>query len=427
MHPNDPALRSFVEVDRDSHFPIQNLPYGVFATSVDPAPRAGAAIGDCIIDLAVLEDAGMLAIAPKGRRVFDRATLNDFIALGQATWSRTRARLSQLLRHDNPELRDNGPLRQRALVPMTQAELRLPVAIPGYTDFYSSKEHATNVGMMFRDPKNALLPNWLEIPIAYNGRASSVVISGSPVRRPNGQTRAPDANRPTFGPCRKLDFELETALIVGEGNSLGEPIPVADAERRIFGMVLLNDWSARDIQQWESAPLGPFNSKSFATSISPWIVTLEALAPFRAEGPRQEPEPLAYLRQSGRRAFDIELEARLRAEGDQQPTVICRTNFRHLYWSMAQQLAHHTVGGCNARVGDLMGSGTISGPTPDSFGSLLELTWNGKKPLALSSGKSRAFLEDGDEVVIAGWCRGEGYRVGFGEVWGRVLPARTVD
>jgi len=427
MHPNDPTLRSFVEVARDSHFPIQNLPYGVFSTTADPAPRAGAAIGDCIIDLAVLEDAGMLAVAPKGRRVFDHATLNDFIALGQATWSRTRARLSELLRHDNPELRDNGPLRQRALVPMTQAELRLPVAIPGYTDFYSSKEHATNVGMMFRDPKNALLPNWLEIPIAYNGRASSVVISGTPVRRPSGQTKAPDANRPTFGPCRKLDFELETAFIVGEGNPLGEPIAVADAERHIFGMVLLNDWSARDIQQWESAPLGPFNSKSFATSISPWIVTLEALAPFRAEGPRQVPEPLAYLRHPGPRTFDIELEARLRAEGDHQPTAICRTNFRHLYWSMAQQLAHHTAGGCNARVGDLMGSGTISGPTPDSFGSLLELTWNGKKPIALSSGKSRTFLEDGDEVVIAGWCRGKGYRVGFGEVRGRVLPARTVD
>lgn len=423
MHPNDPALRSFVEVARDSHFPIQNLPYGVFSTTADPAPHAGVAIGDRVLDLAVLEDAGMLAIAPEGRRVFDRATLNDFIALGQATWSTTRARLSELLRYDNPELRDSGPLRQRALVPMTQAELRLPVAILGYTDFYSSKEHATNVGMMFRDPKNALLPNWLEIPIAYNGRASSVVVSGSPVRRPNGQTKAPDANRPTFGPCRKLDFELETAFIVGGGNPLGEPIPVADAERRIFGMVLLNDWSARDIQQWESAPLGPFNSKSFATSISPWIVTLEALAPFRAEGPRQEPEPLAYLRHAGPRAFDIELEARLRAEGDQQPTIICRTNFRHLYWSMAQQLAHHTVGGCNARVGDLMGSGTISGPTPDSFGSLLELTWNGKKPLALSSGKSRAFLEDGDEVVITGWSGGKGYRVGFGEVRGRVLPA----
>ncbi len=427
MHPNDPALRSFVEVPGDAHFPIQNLPYGVFSTPAHPAPRAGVAIGDRILDLAVLERAGLLAVAPEGRRVFDRARLNDFIALGQATWIKTRARLSELLRHDNPELRDNARLRRRAVVPMTQAEFHLPVEIPGYTDFYSSKEHATNVGMMFRDPKNALLPNWPEMPIAYNGRASSVVVSGTPVRRPNGQTKAPDANRPTFGPCRKLDIELETAFIVGQANALGEPIAVADAERHIFGLVLMNDWSARDIQQWEYVPLGPFNGKSFATSISPWIVTLEALAPFRADGPRQEPEPLAYLRQPGRRAFDIELEVRLRAEGDHQATTICRTNFRHLYWSMAQQLAHHTVGGCNTRVGDLMGSGTISGPTPDSFGSLLELAWNGRKPLALSSGKSRAFLEDGDEVAITGWCRGEGYRVGFGEVRGRVLPARTTD
>ncbi len=427
MHPNDPALRSFVEVPGDAHFPIQNLPYGVFSTPAHPAPRAGVAIGDYVLDLAVLERAGLLAAAPEGRRVFDRARLNDFMALGPATWTKTRARLSELLRRDNPQLRDDARLRRRALVPMTQAELHLPVEIPGYTDFYSSKGHATNVGTMFRDPKNALPPNWLEMPIAYNGRASSVVVSGTPVRRPNGQTKAPDANRPSFGPSRKLDFELETAFIVGQGNALGEPIAVADAERHIFGLVLMNDWSARDIQQWEYVPLGPFNGKSFATSVSPWIVTLEALAPFRAEGPSQEPEPLAYLRQTGRHAFDIELEVRLQAQGDQQATTICRTNFRHLYWSMAQQLAHHTVGGCDTRVGDLMGSGTISGPTPDSFGSLLELSWNGQKPLALSSGKSRAFLADGDEVVITGWCRGEGYRVGFGEVRGRVLPARTTD
>ncbi len=427
MHPNDPALRSFVEVPGDAHFPIQNLPYGVFSTPAHPAPRAGVAIGDRILDLAVLERAGLLAVAPGGKRVFDRESLNDFMALGPATWTKTRARLSELLRHDNPQLRDDARLRRRALVPVTQAELHLPVEIPGYTDFYSSKEHATNVGMMFRGPKNALLPNWLELPIAYNGRASSVVVSGTPVRRPNGQIKALDANRPTFGPCRKLDFELETAFIVGQGNALSEPIAVADAERHIFGLVLMNDWSARDIQQWESVPLGPFNGKSFATSVSPWIVTLEALAPFRAEGPSQEPEPLAYLRQTGRRAFDIELEVRLRAEGDQEATTICRTNFRHLYWSMAQQLAHHTAGGCNTRVGDLMGSGTISGPTPDSFGSLLELSWNGQKPLALASGKSRAFLADGDEVVITGWCRGEGFRVGFGELRGRVLPARRTE
>ena len=426
MHPNDPGLRSFVDVPRDSPFPIQNLPYGMFSTPDHAAPRAGVAIGDYVLDLAALENAGLLTIAPGGSRIFDRPALNAFIALGPATWTRARARLSELLRHDNPELRDNAALRRRAIVPLTRVVLHLPVEIPGYTDFYSSKEHATNVGTMFRDPKNALLPNWLEMPIAYNGRGSSVIVSSTPVQRPNGQTRAPDANRPAFGPCRKLDFELETAFIVGEGNPIGEPIAVADAERRIFGMVLMNDWSARDIQQWEYAPLGPFNSKSFATSISPWIVTLEALDPFRVDGPRQEPEPMAYLRQPGRHAFDIELEVQLRPEGDAQAATISRTNFRYLYWSMAQQLAHHTVGGCNTRVGDLMGSGTISGPTPGSFGSLLELAWNGQKPLALPSGKSRAFLEDGDEVVITGCCRGNGYRVGFGEVRGRVLPARAV-
>lgn len=300
--------------------------------------------------------------------------------------------------------------------------MHLPVAIGGYTDFYSSKEHATNVGSMFRDPKNALLPNWRHLPVAYNGRASSVVVSGTPVRRPNGQLKLPDAERPIFGPTRKLDFELETAFVVGEGNALGQPIAVDDAERRIFGLVLMNDWSARDIQQWEYVPLGPFNSKSFATSISPWIVTLDALQPFRVAGPTQEPGPLPYLAQSGEHGFDIHLEVALKP-ADATASTICRTNFRHLYWSMAQQLAHHTVSGCSTRVGDLMGSGTISGPTPDSLGSLLELAWNGERPLALPGGATRSFLDDGDEVIITGWCRGEGYRVGFGEVRGEILPA----
>ena len=381
------ALRSFVEIAADSQFPIQNLPYGIFETQGDTRPHAGVAIGDCVLDLAVLEEAGLLVVAPAGERVFNRAQLNAFIALGRPAWKAARSRIGDLLRHDLAELRDDAALRARALVPMREARMRLPVAIGGYTDFYSSKEHATNVGSMFRDPKNALLPNWLHVPIAYNGRASSVVVSGTPIRRPRGQLKAPDAERPVFGASRRLDFELETAFIVGEGNALGEPIAIAEAEHHIFGLVLMNDWSARDIQQWEYVPLGPFNSKTFGTSISPWIVTLAALEPFRVAGPAQDPSPLPYLAQSGDHAFDIHLELSLRPRGG-EATTICRTNFKHLYWSMAQQLTHHTVSGCNTRVGDLMGSGTISGQTEDSRGSLLELAWNGQRPLSLPDRRS---------------------------------------
>jgi fumarylacetoacetase len=414
--------RSFIEVAPDSDFPIQNLPFGIFSTTADSRPRAGVAIGDFVLDLAELEEAGLLAVAAPGRRVFDRDTLNAFIALGRPVWAHARSRIGELLSEEHAELRDNAGVRARALMPMREARMHLPVAIGGYTDFYSSKEHATNVGSMFRDPKNALLPNWRHLPVAYNGRASSVVVSGTPVRRPLGQLKLSDAEQPIFGPTRKLDFELETAFIVGEGNALGEPIAVDQAERHIFGLVLMNDWSARDIQQWEYVPLGPFNSKTFATSISPWVVTLDALAPFRVAGPAQDPRPLAYLAQAGEHAFDVHLEVDLEPAGTAAST-ICQTNFRHLYWSMAQQLAHHTVSGCNTRTGDLMGSGTISGSTPDSFGSLLELAWNGTRPLALPGGATRSFLEDGDELIITGWCEGESYRVGFGEVRGQIVPA----
>ncbi len=417
------APRSFVEIAADSHFPLQNLPYGIFKTPRDARPRAGVAIGDYVLDLAALEEAGLLAVAPAGEQVFARAELNAFIALGRQAWIKARSRIGALLGHDNAELRDDAVLRARVLVPMRDASMQIPVDIGGYTDFYSSKEHATNVGSMFRDPKNALLPNWLHVPIAYNGRASSVVVSGTPIRRPQGQLKPPDAERPVFGPTRKLDFELETAFIVGEGNALADPIPVAEAERHIFGLVLMNDWSARDIQQWEYVPLGPFNSKTFGTSISPWIVTLDALEPFRVPGPAQDPSPLPYLAHSGDHAFDVHLELSLKPAGG-EPTTICRTNLKRLYWSMAQQLAHHTASGCNTRVGDLMGSGTISGPTPDSLGSLLELAWNGQKPLALAGSAARSFLEDGDEVIITGWSQGDGYRVGFGEVRGRIVAAR---
>ena len=420
LNPNDPSLRSFIEVASDSHFPIQNLPFGVFSTPNNAAPRIGVAIGNFILDLGAVAEQGLLpAGAPSA--VFRQPTLNPLIALGRDVCRAVRQQVSLLLQADNPVL-PSMP-RDSVLVPMADAVLHLPLDVPGYTDFYSSKEHATNVGAMFRDPENALLPNWLEIPIGYNGRPSSIVVSGTPVRRPNGQLKLPDSPRPILGACRKLDFELETAFVIGKPSTLGTPIPIADAEQHIFGMVLLNDWSARDIQQWEYVPLGPFNSKTFATSISPWVVTMDALEPFRVASPVQQPTPLPYLGTAGMDNYDILLEIGLQTDAATEPCTICHTNYRFMYWSMRQQLTHHAVSGCNVRVGDLMGSGTISGPTPDSYGSLLELSWNGKKALTLSNGAQRTFLEDGDTVIMKGWCQGDGYRVGFGEVSGKVLPA----
>ncbi|WP_206951321.1 fumarylacetoacetase [Trinickia acidisoli] len=425
LQTRDPAKRSWLASANDAacDFSIQNLPFGIFSDQRNGAPRAGVAIGDAIVDLAALRVAGLLALDADDD-VFSRPSLNAFVALGRDVWRSVRVQLSALLDAACSTLRDDAALRARVLVPMSDAAMHLPVDIPGYTDFYSSKEHATNVGTMFRDPKNALLPNWSEMPIGYNGRASSVVVSGTPVCRPMGQLKLPDQDRPIYGACRKLDIELETGFIVGRGNALGEPIACAQAEDHIFGMVLLNDWSARDIQQWEYVPLGPFNAKTFATTISPWIVTLDALEPFRVAQPEQTPEPLPYLRHTGDHAFDLALEVRLRPEGADAATTIARTNFKQMYWTMAQQLAHHTVSGCNTRVGDLMGSGTISGAAPDSFGSLLELTWNGARPLALEGGGARTFIVDGDELTLAGWCQGDGYRVGFGTCVGKILPAR---
>ncbi|MDB5726947.1 MAG: fumarylacetoacetase [Noviherbaspirillum sp.] len=424
----DARLKSWLQSANraECEFPIQNLPYGIFSDARSNRPRAGVAIGDMILDLSVLEAEGLLKPEGAAAPVFDGASLNAFIALGRPVWRAVRARITDLLSADDPTLRDDAGLRGRALVPMAGATLHLPVEIGGYTDFYSSKEHATNVGSMFRNPENALMPNWLEMPIGYNGRASSVVVSGTPVRRPNGQIKLPDQERPVFGPSRRLDIELETGFIIGKGNALGEPIACEQAEDHIFGMVLLNDWSARDHQAWEYVPLGPFNAKTFATTISPWIVTMDALEPFRTRQREQSPEPLPYLRHRGDHAFDIQLEARLRPEGAGEATTLSRTNFKYMYWTMAQQLAHHTVAGCNTRVGDLMGSGTISGPTPDSFGSMLELSWGGKNPIPLKAGGTRSFIEDGDELVLAGWCQGDGYRIGFGPCVGKVMPAVAV-
>ena len=424
MHPNHPSLQSFITVDADSDFPIQNLPFGIFSTQAHPNKRVGVAIGDFVLDLAVIEAADLLRVQVNA--VFNQPTLNSFIALGKPVWQEARKKISELLRADHPRLRDDAALRAKALIPMHEVEMHMPIQVSGYTDFYSSREHATNVGMMFRDPANALLPNWLHLPVGYNGRASSVVVSGTEIRRPMGQVKAPTAETPSYAACAKLDFELEMAFIVGTESQLGQPIKIEHAHDFMFGMVLLNDWSARDIQQWEYVPLGPFNAKTFATSISPWVVTMDALEPFFVDGPKQEPEPLPYLQQSGAQGVDIALEVSLQPKAASQATTISRTNFKAMYWSMAQQLAHHTVSGCNVNVGDVMGSGTVSGSTPDSYGSLLELSWNGQRPLQLEDGQStRSFLEDGDEVTMRGWCQGKAYRVGFGEVKGRISPAKT--
>lgn len=412
--------QSFIAVAENSDFPLQNLPYGVFQPQGEHA-RVGVAIGTEVLDLAALEAAGLL---PTGaQNVFGQTSLNAFIALGRPVWQQVRARLQQLLSADCAELRDNAALRAKAFYPQASVAMLLPIEVPGYTDFYSSKEHAYNVGCMFRDPKNALMQNWSELPVGYNGRASSVVVSGTDLVRPSGQIKLPNEERPVFSACRKLDFELETGFIVGKATALGETIAIEEAENHIFGMVLLNDWSARDIQQWEYVPLGPFNAKTFGTSISPWVVTLEALEPFRCASPIQEPQPLPYLRENTANNYDIHLQVAIAAAGSE--TVISNTNFKYMYWSMMQQLTHHTIAGCNVRVGDLMGSGTISGPEKDSRGSLLELTWNTTEPLTLVNGEQRGFLEDGDTLIMRGHCQKDGLRIGFGEVRGTVLPAKT--
>jgi fumarylacetoacetase len=422
MNPTtDPALRSFVPVPPQSHFPIQNLPYGV-------GRRRGGerfiavAIGEHVLDLTALEARGFLDVpALHGQRVFNSGTLNAFMAQGRTVRSEVRARISGLLHAGEPALRDNAEVLARVLVPMAEVEMLLPADIGDYTDFYSSREHATNVGSMFRGADKALMPNWLHLPVAYHGRASSVIVSGVPVRRPCGQSKPEGATTPIFGLSQSLDFELEMAAFVGPGNERGQAIPLAAAEDHLFGMVLLNDWSARDIQAWEYVPLGPFLGKNFATSISPWVVTMEALEPFRMAAPPQDPLPLPYLYDDSRATYDIHLEVHLQGEKMTEAYRICASNFKYLYWTLAQQVAHHTVGGCNLRSGDLLASGTISGPTADSRGSLLELAWRGTKPLKVGD-ETRTFLHDGDRVTLTGWCQGDGYRVGFGTVTALITP-----
>ena len=420
---------SFIDVPADHPFPIQNLPYGVFRPGADAAPRVGIAIGDQIVDLAALAEEGRFnhdALSASSHP-FRADTLNPFMALGRPVWRAARARVHHLLKSDTATLRDDPDLRSRVVHAQDDVTMLLPVEVGDYTDFYSSREHATNIGTMFRGPENALKPNWLHLPVGYHGRASSVVVSGTPIHRPCGQ-RKPDENAPpTYGPSQLLDFELEMGFFVGTGNALGTPIQAKDAESHIFGLSLVNDWSARDIQKWEYVPLGPFLGKSFATTVSPWVVPLDALESFRTDGPEQDPEPLPYLQPNDRANFDIELEVQLQTPEMDAPHTICQTNFNYMYWSMRQQLAHHTVNGCNTRPGDLMASGTISGPTEDSYGSMLELAWRGTKPVQLPDGSERSFLQDGDRVIMRGWAQGDGFRIGLGATEGVVHPAQPLD
>ncbi len=422
---NDPKLRSWIEVSPDSDFPMQNLPYGVFRRP-GGLPAVGVAVGDWVVDLARLHEARIFADLPQvgNENCFARAQLNDFMALGKRAWEAARTRVSELLRSNNSTLRNNEALRRKAMVRRADVEMMLPAACGDYIDFYSSRHHASNVGIMFRGPASALQPNWVHLPVAYHGCTSSLGVSGRDVRRPNGQLPpAAAGGLPGFGPTCELDFELEVGFFVGTGNDDGRPISTAEAADAIFGFVLVNDWSARDIQRWEYQPLGPFLGKSFATSISPWVVPLAALEPFRVPGPVQDPPVLPYLRYRGDWAFDLNLEAWLTPQGTGDAVRICRSNLRLLYWNALQQLAHATVNGARRRPGDLLASGTVSGPTRDSMGCMLEITRNGADPLELPGGIRRAFLQDGDSITLRGWCQGPGYRVGFGECTARVLPA----
>jgi fumarylacetoacetase len=414
------ADQLWLPVKSDHDFSIYNLPYGIFSTN-GKGKRVGVRIGDFVIDLYefTLQHLGnteMMAASD----VFKQEVLNNFIRKGKAFHLSVRKILQEsLLKGSKLESHHK---REQIVIPVEACELHLPLHIGDYTDFYSSMEHATNVGSMFRDPNNALLPNWKHLPVGYHGRSSSIVVSGTPIKRPKGQYKLPDQTEPVFGPSQQLDFELETAFVVGADTDLGTSISTAQAEEYIFGMVLFNDWSARDIQSWEYQPLGPFLGKNFGSSISPWVVTLEALEYFKVEGPIQFPQVLPYLQFKGKKSYDINLEVYLKTRSGQEK-LICSSNHKYLYWNMAQQLAHHTVNGCNVRVGDVYASGTISGPTADSFGSMLELTWKGSKPITIAEGETRTFIQDYDTITIKGYCVKGDIRVGFGEVSGTILPA----
>lgn len=407
-------LTSWLDIPSDSDFSIYNLPFGIFSKG-KVKTRAGIAIGNQIVDLASLAEAELLDVSPF---VFRQSTLNEFIGLGKKVTNKVRLDVQQLLTDDNSPLKD----RPEMLVLQSDVQMHLPVHIGDYTDFYSSIEHATNVGKMFRDPENALLPNWKHIPVGYHGRASSIVVSGTPIKRPKGQVMPKDATAPVFKASGRLDFELEMGFITGKNTQLGTSVTTTDAEDYIFGLVLFNDWSARDIQKWEYVPLGPFLGKSFASSMSPWIVTLEALEPFKVAGPKQDPKVLPYLKYTGKSNYDIQLEVGLQPEKSKE-SIVSTSNLKYMYWNMRQQLAHHTINGCNINVGDVMASGTISGKDESSYGSMLEISWGGSKPVILKDGSTRTFIEDNDTVIMRGFAEKDGIKVGFGEVSGKILPS----
>jgi fumarylacetoacetase len=426
------TINSWLEIKEDSDFTIHNIPFGIFSHG-DDAPRAATRIGDSFVDLAALADNGYFSnVGGFKAEDFHHPVLNEFIARGKKVTSAVRDRIIDLFSEGNDEIRSDKELLQKVLYEETGVRMHMPVRVPNYTDFYASEYHAYNVGVMFRDPDKALLPNWKHIPVGYHGRASSIVVSGTPIHRPKGQSKPDNQDKPIFGPSKQVDFELEVGFVIGKSSDLGESIRVDEAEDHIFGLVLFNDLSARDIQKWEYVPLGPFLGKNFGSVISPWIVTLEALEPFRTSGPPQEPKVLPYLQYTYQRHFDVELEVELiGSQGNnnsklntQNNKLICSSNFRYLYWSMAQMLAHHTVNGCNLEVGDIYATGTISGPEPGSFGSMLEIAWKGTRPVDMPDGSERKFIEDFDTIVLRGYGEKNGIRVGFGECKTTILPSK---
>ncbi len=413
-------LTSWLEIPADSDFSIYNFPFGIY-TDKQVKHHACSAIGDYIIDLFELESRDVFDL---NRSVLDKEFLNDFIALGKQTTNRVRQKLIELFTREDSVLKTDKQFLNSVLKKQKDVTMLMPVRVGDYTDFYSSIDHATNVGTMFRDPNNALLPNWKHLPVGYHGRASSIFVSGHSFYRPKGQTKPADSDVPVFGPSKLLDMELETAFVIGKATNPGDSVSTQHAHEHIFGMLLFNDWSARDIQTWEYVPLGPFLAKNFASTVSPWIVTIEALEPFRVKGYEQNPPLLPYLQYSGDKNIDIKLQVYLQPK-DGEENLICTSNYKYMYYTMEQQLAHHTVNGCNINVGDLMASGTISGPQPHEYGSLLELTWRGTKPIKLKDGSERKFVNDFDTIIIRGYCEKEGMRVGFGECKATLLPAKN--
>ncbi|MBA3663314.1 MAG: fumarylacetoacetase [Bacteroidetes bacterium] len=415
----DQQLKSWIEVAPDSDFSIHNIPFGIYSDN-NVKHHICSAIGEYIIDLFELESADLLDM---NRSVLEEQYLNSFIELGKTETNRVRQRIIELLSSADSILKTDKAFFNKVFKKQSDVKMLMPVRIGDYTDFYSSIDHATNVGTMFRDPANALLPNWKHLPVGYHGRASSICVSGHSFHRPKGQQKPADSDNPVFGPSKLLDIELETAFIIGKKTEMGDNVSTGDADNYIFGMVLFNDWSARDIQTWEYVPLGPFLSKNFASTVSPWIVTLEALEPFRMKGYEQVPQLLPYLQYTGEKNIDIKLEVFLKPK-DGKENLIIKSNYKYMYYTMEQQLAHHTVNGCNINVGDMMASGTLSGPEPHEFGSMLELTWRGTKPLKLNDGSERKFVNDNDSIIIKGHCEKNGMRVGFGECAATLLPAK---